>query len=168
EQILLRSLPVTDPDGLVNLSDPGPKNVWMTSFPLAATRPSVSGGPETVFSYPMFRDLEREQAPFVGLAGHRFFEATLSTGEQPRLATGVFVSGSYFPLLGLQPALGRLLGPEDDRVDGLAESVVLSHAYWQSEFEGDPEVLGRTLVVNGVPLTIVGVAPRGFNGTAVG
>jgi predicted permease len=71
-------------------------------------------------------------------------------------------------VLRLKPALGRLLGPEDDRVVGLAESVVLSHAYWQSEFGSDPEVLGRTLTVNGQPLTIVGVAPPGFHGTTVG
>jgi predicted permease len=76
------------------------------------------------------------------------------------------VSGSYFSVLGLRPALGRLLGREDDQVDGTAESVVLSHAYWQSAFAGDPDVLGRTLVVNEVPLIIVGVAPRGFSGTS--
>jgi predicted permease len=69
-------------------------------------------------------------------------------------------------VLGLQPALGRLLGPQDDRVDGQAESVVLSHAYWQSAFAGDLDVLGRTLLVDGLGLTIVGVAPQGFNGTS--
>jgi len=167
DRILLRPLPAPEPDDLVNLTDPGPKSVGMASFPLASTRPSDSGGAETVFSYPMFRDLEREQEPLVGIAAHRFFQANLSTGDQPRLATGVFVSGGYFPVLGLRPAIGRLLGPEDDRVDGVAESVVLSHAYWQSEFDGSAEVLGRTLNVNGVPLTIVGVAPKGFHGTAV-
>ena len=79
-----------------------------------------------------------------------------------------FVSGSYFSVLGLRPALGRLLGTEDDRVDGQAESVVLSYAYWQRELAGASDVLGRKLTVNGAPLTIVGVAPRGFHGTTVG
>jgi predicted permease len=169
QQILLRPLPVPEPDRLVSLTDPVSRQGWRmypTLFPMA--RSSDSGPGETTFSYPMFRDLEREQEPFVGLAAHRFFEASLSTGEQTRLATGVLVSGSYFSVLRLNPALGRLLGPEDDRVDGQAASVVLSHAYWQSEFAGDPDVLGRTLVVNGTPLAIVGVAPPAFHGTAVG
>jgi predicted permease len=159
EQILLRPLPVADPEQLVNLSDPGPR-------PRGMRLGSNAGG--TVFSYPMFRDLERAQEPFVGIAAHRDFGTSLSTGEQSQPATGLYVSGSYFPLLGLQPALGRLLGPQDDAVDGQADSVVLSHAYWQSQFGGDSGALGRTLLVNGVPLTIVGVAPPRFHGTIVG
>jgi len=159
QQILLRPLPVAEPEQLVNLSDPGP--------PLkGASRGSLAGG--TVFSYPLFRDLERSQEPFVGIAAHRIFDASLSTGEQSLLDTGIYVSGSYFSLLGLRPALGRLLGPQDDAVDGQADAVVLSHAYWQSQFAGDTGVLGRSLIVNGSPLTIVGVAPPGFNGTTVG
>jgi putative ABC transport system permease protein len=167
EQILLRPLPVPEPNRLVNLSDSLRPLVQMDANLLSIFRPSASGGLETTFSYPMFRDLEREQEPFAGLAAHTFFEARLATGEQARFATGVLVSGSYFSVLGLQPALGRLLGPQDDRVDGEAASVVLSHAYWQSELGGDPDVLGQTLTVNEVPLAIVGVAPPGFHGTAV-
>src|SRR5688572_24846814 len=167
EEILLRPLPVPEPDRLVNLSDPSPKTVGRMDPLRPATPPDEgrSGGPNTVFSYPMFRDLERAQEPFVGLAAHRTRGVRLSTGEQARNGEAIFVSGSYFSVLGLQPALGRLLGPQDDQVDGLAESVVLSYAYWQSAFAGDPDVLGRTLVVHDVPLTIVGVAPSGFNGT---
>jgi putative ABC transport system permease protein len=161
EQILLRPLPVVDPDSLVNFDDLGSRQNGL-SFG------SPAGGSDSVFSYPMFRDLERGQEPFVGIAAHRIFDASLSTGEQARRATGVFVSGSYFSVLGLQPALGRLLGPQDDRVDGEAQSVVLSHAHWQSDFGRDPSVIGRTLAVNGTALTIVGVAPPGFHGTTVG
>jgi predicted permease len=169
QQILLRPLPVPEPERLVNLTDPGTKLVGqMTSRLPPQERPSDSGGLATLFSYPMFRDLERGQEPFVGLAAYTFLEASVSTGEQARLMKGALVSGSYFPLLGVRPALGRLLGPEDDRVDGQAESVVLSHAYWQSEFGGDPAALGRTLTVNDVSMTVVGVAPREFHGTAVG
>jgi hypothetical protein len=163
EQVLLRPLPVPEPERLVNLADSGQKVFGMGSEPYSVARATLGGGAETVFSYPMFRDLEREQQPFVGLAAHAFFEYS----DRARLATGVFVSGSYFSVLGLRPALGRLLGPEDDRVDGQAESVVLSHAYWQSEFGGDPGVLGRALLIKNVPLTIVGVAPAEFHGTAV-
>jgi predicted permease len=161
QQILLRPLPVADPDRLVNFSDPGPK-------PNSGTFGSMASGSASLFTYPMFRDLERAQGQSLRLAAHRIFGASLSTGERARLTSGIFVSGSYFSVLGLQPSLGRLLGPQDDLVDGRAESVVLSHAYWQSELGGDPEVLGRTLIVNGTPLAIVGVAPRGFHGTTVG
>ena len=171
EQILLRPLPVLEPDRLVNLTDPetDPKvRARMDTFLLPTYGGSADGGGnDTLFSYPMFRDLEREQEAFVGIAAHNFDDAKLSTGEGTRSATVDFVSGSYFPVLGLKPALGRLLGPEDDRVDGQAESVVLTHTYWQTQFGGDRDVLGRTLTVNDTPLTIVGVAPRGFHGTAV-
>jgi predicted permease len=169
EQILLRPLPVPEPDRLVNLTDPGPKMVGRGATPFEpSAASSASGTGDTVFSYPTFRDLEREQASFAGLAAHRYFEASLATGEQAWLGNGVLVSGSYFSVLGLNPALGRLLGPEDDRVDGQAESVVLGHAYWQNELGGDPQTVGRRLIVNGQPLTIVGVAPPGFAGTTVG
>ena len=166
QQILLRPLPVLEPNGLVNFSSPGPK--LDPKDDIGGFMATSSGGVETVFNYPMFRDLERLQEPFVGIAAHRIFEASLATGRQARRSSGVLVSGSYFSLLGLTPALGRLLGPDDDRVARQAESVVLSHAYWQSEFGGDPQVVGRSLTVNGAPLTIVGVAPRGFHGTTIG
>lgn len=161
DQILLRPLPVAAPEQLVNLSDPG-------EDPDAIVFPSMSGGQDSVFSYPMFRDLERSQQTFAGIAAHRFFTASLSAGESARQASGFFVSGNYFSMLGLQAVLGRLIGPEDDRVDGQAQSVVLSHAYWQAEFGADRDVIGRTLIVNGVPLTIVGIAPPGFHGITLG
>jgi len=171
DQILLRPLPVPEPDRLVNLTDPGAASkmaVRMDPRLFPTTGGSTDGGgTDTLFSYPMFRDLERAQESFVGLAAHNFDEAQISINDRTQPVTLAYVSGSYFSVLGLVPALGRLLGPNDDRVDGQAESVVLSHAFWQSEFGGDPSVLGRTLTVNDVPLTIVGVAPRGFHGTAV-
>ena len=137
QQILLRPLPVAEPERLVNLVDPGlDLGFWRLSGGL--TFGSIAGNSDHVFSYPMFRDLERQQGPFAGIAAHRLFDASLSIGESARRDTGFFVSGSYFSVLGLRPALGRLLGPEDDRVDGQAESVVLSHAYWQRELAGDP------------------------------
>ena len=80
----------------------------------------------------------------------------------------MLVSGSYFPLLGVQPELGRMLGPGDDAVAGEASAAVLSHGYWSDALGADPAVLGKTLVVNGKPLTIVGVAPPEFRGTTPG
>jgi predicted permease len=80
----------------------------------------------------------------------------------------MLVSGSYFGLLGLTPAAGRLIGPDDDRTPGAHEVVVLSHAYWQTRFAMSPAVIGDTLTINGVPMTIIGVAPQGFDGTTLG
>ncbi len=168
QQILLRPLPVAEPERLVNLVDPGLDLGYMSGVAGGLTFGSITGNGDHVFSYPLFRDLERQPGPFAGIAAHRHFDASLSIGENARRETGFFVSGSYFSVLGLRPALGRLLGAEDDRADGRAESVVLSHAYWQRELAGDPGVLGRKLTVNGMPLTIVGVAPEGFHGTTVG
>jgi predicted permease len=154
DQLLRRPLPVHDPNGLVNLSAPPPKP--------GSTSCNQAGSCEVVFSYPMFRDLERVQTVFTGLAANRIFGANLVAGGQTLTGDGMLVSGSYFPALGLQAAIGRLLGPDDDRVE--AHVAVLSYAFWQTRFAGN---LDEKLVVNGQPMTIVGVAPRGFDGTTV-
>ena len=80
------------------------------------------------------------------------------------------MSGSFFETLGVQPALGRLIGPADDRRGGGPDgpTVAISHAFWQRRFGGDPAVIGRTLAINGVPFTIVGVVPARFLGPSVG
>jgi predicted permease len=81
---------------------------------------------------------------------------------------GMLVSGSYFPVLGLQPALGRLLSPADDQAIGSNFVAVLSYSYWESKLGANPAVLNAPIVINGQPMTIVGVAPRGFDGTTLG
>ena len=81
---------------------------------------------------------------------------------------GLMVSGSYFPVLGIQPAVGRLLSPQDDQKVGESHVAVLSHSYWTTRFDQNPAVVGETLIVNGQHLTIVGVAPAGFEGTTLG
>jgi predicted permease len=159
-QMLLRALPVQEPGQLVNLSAPGPKPGSQSC--------NQAGDCEDVFSYPMFRDLERVETVFTGIAGHRAFSANLAARGQTLSGEGLLVSGSYFPLLGVRPALGRLLDPNDDRVPGESHVVVLSHAYWQSRFALDPGILNQPLVVNGQEMTIVGVAPRNFHGTTLG
>jgi predicted permease len=116
----------------------------------------------------MFRDLEEVQTVFTGIVAHRSFGANLSYRGQPISGEGLLVSGSYFQVLGLRPALGRLLGPGDDPSVGESPVVVLSHAYWQTNFAGSSAVLNETLIVNGQALTIVGVAPAGFYGTTLG
>jgi hypothetical protein len=78
------------------------------------------------------------------------------------------VSGSYFSVLGVKPAIGRVLGPQDDPAPGESHVVVLSCGYWQRRFGLDPGVLGQPIVVNGQAMTVVGVAERGFDGTTLG
>ena len=78
------------------------------------------------------------------------------------------MSGSYFPVLELQPALGRLLNSNDDKLVGESRVVVLSYNYWSSRFGLDPTILNKQVIVNGQSLTIVGVAPKGFDGTTIG
>jgi len=159
-QMLLRPLPVPEPERLANLAAIGPKPGMQSC--------SNAGGCDEVFSYPMLRDLQRVQPVFTGLAGHREFGANLAFKGQTLDGEGVLVSGSYFSVLSLQPALGRLIAPDDDRTFGGHFVVVLSHAHWRTRFDASPDVVGETLVVNGQPMTIIGVAPQGFKGTTLG
>jgi predicted permease len=159
-QLLLRPLPVTQPGQLVNFAAPGP-NPGSQSC-------SSSGDCDEVFSYPMFKDLQRTNSSFSGIAAHRNFGANLAYKGQTIAGEGMQVSGSYFPVLGLQPALGRLLNEEDDRTVGESHVAVLGYGYWQTRFGRNPNVLNETLLVNGQNLTIVGVAPRGFSSTTLG
>jgi predicted permease len=160
DQILLRPLPVPNPHELVNLGAPEPKP--------GSNSCSQAGDCSEVFSYPMFRDLERVQTSFTGVAAHRNFGASVGYQGTTLNAEGLLVSGSYFPVLAINPALGRLFTPEDDKTIGAHFVVVLSHDYWRTRFELSPNVLNQTLIINGHAMTVVGVAPRGFNGNTLG
>jgi hypothetical protein len=153
DQTLLRPLPVVRPAELVDFSAPGPKP--------GSTSCNQAGSCEEVFSYAMFRDLERLQTVFTGVAAHVGFGANLAYHGQTLNGQGMLVSGSYFPLLGLQPALGRLLTADDDRNIGNHFVTVLSHDYWTTRLGANPAVLNEPIIVPGQALTIVGVAPRG-------
>src|SRR5437867_11249501 len=160
DQILRRPLTVPEPNRLVNFEAPPPKP--------GNTSCNQAGSCDAVFSYPMFRDLERLQTVFTGVAAHFLFGANLSARGQTLSGEGLFVSGSYFSTLGLRAATGRLLGPDDDKVPGESHVAVLSHAYWTSRFGQDPGVLNQPITINGQPMTVVGVAPEGFDGTTLG
>ena len=160
DQMLMRPLPVAEPGQLVNLSLPGPMP--------GSTSCNQSGDCDIIFSYPMLRDLEKQQTVLTGVAGHFLFGVSLAVDNEPSTGQGAYVTGSYFPVLGVQPAVGRLLAPSDDEVIGANFVTVISHAYWQERFGADPSVVGRTLKVNGQSMTIIGVAPRGFEGTTTG
>jgi predicted permease len=117
----------------------------------------------------MFRELEARHPGFSGLAAHTDFVSNLSYREQPSYSRGgMLVSGGYFGVLGLKPALGRLIVPGDEPKVGESAVVVLGYDYWQRRFAGASSVLGERLTVNGTDLTIIGVAPRGFTGTILG
>jgi predicted permease len=160
DQLLATPLPVPAPEELVNLGAPGPKP--------GSTSCNDAGDCEEVFSYPMFRDLERLQTSFTGLAAHRAFGANLATRGQTENGRGMLVSGSYFQTLRINPAIGRLLGPEDDRTLGGHPVIVLSHEFWRRRYDGTPSVVNDTLIVNGQAMTIVGVTPADFKGTTLG
>ncbi|HEX6463939.1 MAG TPA: ABC transporter permease, partial [Vicinamibacterales bacterium] len=159
-QMLLESLPVPRPAELVNLSAPGPKPGSQSC--------NQAGDCDAVFSYAMFRDLQKVQTVFTGIAAHVLFGANLSFNGETLNGQGMLVSGNYFQVLQVQPAVGRLFDSNDDRLVGEAPVVVLGFDYWKSRFAADPGVLNKVLIVNGQSLTIVGVAPRGFDGTTLG
>ena len=118
-------------------------------------------------SYPALQDFRRDAAAQLDLAAFSSRSLALSGGERPRPIAGAVVSGNYFAVLGARMALGRPILASDDR-EGAPPVAVISHAFWRQELGGDPAVLGRMLVVNGVPLPVVGVTEPGFQGTRLG
>jgi len=157
ERMMLRRLPVPAPEQLVLFSSPGPRP--------GASSTGNGGGRDYLFSYPLFRDIEDlDNTGLQQIAAHRDFDANLSYDGHRERGQGLVVSGEYFRALRVGAALGRVLAPDDD---GPAERpvAVLSFRYWSSRFGSDAAVVGRTLLVNGRPLTIVGVAEEGFQGT---
>lgn len=160
EQLLWRKLPVSAPDRLVNFKNPGPMP--------GSNSCNQAGGCDEVFSYAMFRDLEKAPSAFSGIAAHRLTSVSLSVRNEPRTGEAVMVSGGYFPVLGLRAALGRLLTPDDDKVIGATFVAVISYAFWKNTYGSDPAAVGQSIVVNGKSYAILGVAPEGFEGTTTG
>ena len=159
-QMLLAPLPVSHPDRLVNFGgntvNPGSQSCGM------------AGGCDQVFSYKMFRDLEAKPGPFTGVAAHVIVGTNVAYKGQTLSTSGELVSGTYFPVLGVQPALGRLFNVNDDGVIGGNTVAVLSYGFWQLHLGADPSVIGQPIIVNGQTLTIIGVAAKGFDGTTLG
>jgi predicted permease len=152
DRVLLRTLPVKAPHELVLLHHPGPVQ--------GSTSSDERGNPS--FSYPMLRGMQQQQTPFTGLAGRYSVGASLSYRGNAVPGGAFLVSGNYFQVLGVAPAIGRLLTEDDDRTPGAHPVVVLSHNYWTNRFGQDLAMLNQTMVVNGHPMTIVGVTERGF------
>ncbi len=160
-QILVQPLPVHEPERLVNLDAPGFK--WGM----------ISGGAnfdstDALFTHEMFEDLQASQDVFAGIAAYTDGGLDFGFRDVTRAGSGSFVSGSFFEVLGLTPAAGRLLQPGDTAVPEASPIVVLAYEFWQREFGGQLRVVGETIIVNGQQLEVVGVAPRGFSGTGTG
>ena len=157
DQAILRSLPVKDPGRLVVVSDAEYRSGW-----------STSDADEMVYSYPHYKDV-RDQIPlFDGVIARAHVPLSVASSGSAERARGDVVSGNFFPVLGVGPALGRVLDPEDDRVPGASPVAVLSYGYWQSRFGSDPDVVGRKISLNSYPFTVVGVAAQGFAGLLKG
>src|SRR5215472_12485694 len=126
-QVLLRRLPVRNPEQLVILKSPGPKrgHVWS------------DGDDSEIFSYPLYKGLAKNTAVFDGVIARYQFAASIATHGQTDRSSGELVTGNYFQTLGVHAALGRLLTPSDDDVQGAHPVLVLSHGYWTQHFGGD-------------------------------
>jgi len=157
-QILLRQLPVKDPKELVLLRAPGVRtgHIWS------------DGDDSEPFSYPLYKGLRDNNPAFAGIFGRYAFSASIASHGKTERGSGELVTGNYFEVLGVRPALGRVFSQEDDRVPGAHPVAVLSYAYWLRQFGGDPGVLNQTLLVNNTEMTVVGVAQAGFAGVQVG
>ncbi len=116
-------------------------------------------------SYANYLDLRDRNRSFESLAAYAFSQGGLDTGGNPARVWYLAVSGNYFDTLGIRPCLGRFIQPSDDHGPGSAPYIVLTYAYWDSHFNHDRGVAGRVVQVNKHPYTIIGVAPRGFEGT---
>lgn len=159
DQALLRSLPVLNPDRLVQLNGSG---AW------EGHSDTYGGDESNYFSYPMYLKLSEQNKVFSGMLAATPGYVGLQWHSQPEAVSAELVSGTYFDVLGVQPALGRLLLPSDNRVKNGSPVVVLSFGYWQQRFGADPRVLGQTVGINGHPFTIVGVTSPGFHSVIAG
>ena len=154
DQVLLRLLPVKNPQQLVLLTMRGHHygNNW--------------GG--NAISHPMFRDFRAHNEVFSDMFCRFPIAASLSFNGQSERVAVELVSGTYFSTLGVNPANGRLFTPDDDRVPSGHPLLVLSYDFWKTRFAGDPAIVGKDLMLNNYKMTVVGVAQQGFDGVELG
>jgi len=150
DQLLLRMLPVKNPQELVLLTSRGQHY-------------GSNNGPNKI-SYPMYSDFRDKNQVFQGMFCRDTFEFSLNFQGRTERVDGELVSGNFFPVLGVGAAIGRVFGPQDDLIQGANPYAVLSYGYWLSRFGRDPSVIGQKLIINGYPFTVIGVSQAGFNG----
>jgi putative ABC transport system permease protein len=151
--VMLKALPVTEPERLVQLG-------------FAAAGPNA----RTTFTNPMWEALRDRQQVFDGVFAFAYAGFDESEGGQRRGLRGIWVTGQFFETLGVRPWIGRLLTAADDRRGGGPDGAVtvISYEFWRDRYAAAPDALGRTIRLNGEPFTIVGVTPPGFFGVEVG
>ena len=154
DQILVRMLPVKQPEQLVLFS--------------AIGRHYGNNQGWNRISYPMYQDFRDHNTVFSGMFCFREAEMSLSYDGRTERVAGEFVSGNYFPVLGVTAAIGRLFTAADDKFQGGHPVAVLSYGFWQRKFAGNPGVIGQKLNINGYPFTVIGVIQPGFSGTDPG
>jgi putative ABC transport system permease protein len=147
--ILFRPLPVANPQEVVSVS------------------PVSQGGGIAAFSYPNYVDFRDRNDVLSGLLVSRFVAVSMSRNGNNDRIWGNLVSGNYFDVLGVNPALGRTFLPEEDKTRLSHPVAVISHSMWQTRFGGDPSVVDSDVLINGMKFKVIGVAPAGFNGTEV-
>ena len=153
-QVLLRMLPVEKPQELVQVTFRGSDTGHLLVF---------GGDAHMYFSNPMYRDLASRNTVFTGVLADTEVSAGVVWKDQGEVADAEIVSGNYFQVLGVPAAMGRTLLPSDDLVKNGSPVVVLSYDYWKTRFAASPDVIDKTLLVNGQPFTIVGVAAPNFS-----
>ena len=148
DALLLRPLPIRDPGAVVTVTTNTPDN------------------PYSGVSYPNYRDLRDKSQSFDGVVAFQLstWGVANSANEIAQMRMGVIVSDNFFQVLGVEPTLGRSFRPEETRVPGRDAVVVLAHDFWNNQFAADQSVIGRTIRLNGIDFTVVGVAPESFTG----
>lgn len=149
DRLLVRPLPVEEPQKLAIIGQ---------------SRGGISV--DFDFNYPLFRDYQRDNTVFSQLSATSEMDVGLGTGGATERQRAMVVSGNYFNMLGVAAAVGRTFAPNEGMEVDDAQVVVLSHGLWVRRFGSDPQVLGRSVTVNGHPFVIIGVAPREFTGTS--
>src|SRR3954467_8595712 len=151
DQLMLRKLPIRNPEQLVVLYQTGSHN--------------GSNMGRWMHSYPIYQDFQQKGEPFSEVLCRRLVSASISVDNQTERVDAELVSGNFFTMLGVKPALGRLFtSEEDDRTVGGHPVATLSYLYWVTRFNRDPNVIGKKILVNNYPMTIVGVSAPGFAG----
>ena len=159
-ELLLKSLPVRDPKNLVAFG----KQYG------GGAMDGIEPGPLDLFPYEFYKQIENQHDAFDGIAAYLSFVSRVSvrqaglTNSPATQATGHLVSGNFFGVLGAATVLGRTIVPTDADTPGSAPVAVISYQYWQSEFNGDRDVVGKSVIVNGTPFTVIGVAAPKFYG----
>ena len=162
--MLLRKIPVGDPDSLVRLRWAGPRPMATSLIDYGFSRPEAGQPVRATFSYSMFQQFIADNRTMSDLlAAAPINQVNVVVGDQPDLANAFVATGNFFHMLKVAATLGRPFGPEDDQ-PAASPVAVISHKYWHARFLGDPAIVGKSIRINNVPITVVGVIGPQFTG----